>query len=131
MCEPSAWSRRHCGGDRQGGALSCIRRFVLHDGHRSGCRWRRGRGIRTPRRLTSATVFLGGGRSTSAMTAGLRLAGYRERVVVYDRHAEKLRTLRRESQVEVARDLKSALLRAETMIVAVRPDSVAEILDEI
>ena len=65
------------------------------------------------------------------MAAGLRLAGYEERIVVYDRNAEKLRALRRESRVEIARDLKSAVLQAEMLIVAVRPASVASILDEI
>jgi len=78
-----------------------------------------------------ATVFLGGGRITGALIAGLRLAGYRRAIVVHDRNAGKLRALRREFQVEVARDLKSAVERAETLIVAVRPDSVAELLDEI
>jgi pyrroline-5-carboxylate reductase len=80
--------------------------------------------------MRTNTVFLGGGRITGAMAAGLRLARYREKIVVYDRHPEKLRALRRESRVEIARDLKSALLRAELVIVAVRPASVAEILDE-
>jgi pyrroline-5-carboxylate reductase len=79
----------------------------------------------------NATVFLGGGRIASAMAAGLRRAGYRKTIVVYDRHPAKLRVLRRESRVETARDLKSAMLRAEMMIVAVRPASVAEILDEV
>lgn len=78
-----------------------------------------------------ATVFLGGGRITSALVAGLRLAGYKRGIVVYDRHPEKMRALRRETPVQIARDLKSALLRAEMLIVAVRPASVAEILDEI
>jgi pyrroline-5-carboxylate reductase len=80
---------------------------------------------------TGATVFLGGGRITSAITAGLRLAGYREKIVVYDRHPEKLRVMRRESRVEITRDLKSAILHAEMMIVAVRPDSVVKILEEV
>jgi pyrroline-5-carboxylate reductase len=78
-----------------------------------------------------ATVFLGGGRITGALIAGLRLAGYRRPIVVHDRNAGKLRALRREFRVEVARDLKSAVERAEMLIVAVRPDSVAELLDEI
>src|SRR5450755_4889356 len=60
-----------------------------------------------------ATVFLGGGRITSALVAGLRLAGYSGQIVVYDRNPEKLRALRREERVSVERDLKSALLRAE------------------
>jgi pyrroline-5-carboxylate reductase len=79
----------------------------------------------------NAIVFLGGGRITSAMIAGLYLAGYREKISVYDRNPGKLRVLRRESRVEIARDLKSALLHVEMAIIAVRPDSVAEILDEV
>ena len=78
-----------------------------------------------------AIVFLGGGRITSALAAGLRLAGYDREIVVYDRHMEKLRVLRRESRVEVARDLKSAAERAEILIIAVRPASVMELLDEV
>ena len=78
-----------------------------------------------------ATVFLGGGRITSALAAGLRLAGDERTIVVYDRHPEKLRALRRESRVEIARDVKSAVERAEMVIVAVRPGSVKEMLDEV
>lgn len=77
------------------------------------------------------TVFLGGGRITGALAAGLRLAGDRREIVVYDRHPEKVRALRRESRVEVARDLKSAIERAEMLIVAVRPRSVKEMLREV
>ena len=78
-----------------------------------------------------ATVFLGGGRITSALVAGLRLAGDERAVVVYDRNPEKLRALRRESRVEGVRELKSAVERAEMLIVAVRPASVAGILEEV
>lgn len=78
-----------------------------------------------------ATVFLGGGRITGALAAGLRLAGDDRRIVVYDRHPEKLRALRRESRVEIARDLTSAVGQAEMLIVAVRPGSVREMLDEV
>jgi pyrroline-5-carboxylate reductase len=78
-----------------------------------------------------ATVFLGGGRITSALVAGLRLAGNMQTIVVYDRHVEKLRALRRESRVEMARDLKSAVERAEMLILAVRPASVMQMLDEV
>jgi pyrroline-5-carboxylate reductase len=78
-----------------------------------------------------ATVFLGGGRITSALAAGVRLAKDRRSMVVYDRHAEKLRALKRESQVESARDLRSAVERAEILIVAVRPMSVKEMLEEV
>jgi pyrroline-5-carboxylate reductase len=78
-----------------------------------------------------AAVFLGGGRITSALVAGLRLAGYEREIVVYDRHPEKMRGLPREAPVQVARDLETALLQAEMLIVAVRPASVTGILDEI
>jgi pyrroline-5-carboxylate reductase len=83
-----------------------------------------------------AVVFLGGGRITGALIAGLRLAGDRRAIVVHDRNPGKVRALRREFGVEAARDLKSALLRAEALraemlIVAVRPGSVAELLEEI
>jgi pyrroline-5-carboxylate reductase len=78
-----------------------------------------------------AAVFLGGGRITGALVAGLRLSGYQREIVVYDRHGEKLRALRREARVEIARDLKSAVARAEMLIVAVRPRSVKEMLGEV
>jgi pyrroline-5-carboxylate reductase len=81
-------------------------------------------------------VFLGGGRITAALIAGLRLAGDQRPIVVHDRNPEKLRALQRELKVEAARDLKSALergdaWRAEMLIIAVRPGSVAELLEEI
>ena len=78
-----------------------------------------------------ATVLLGGGRITGALAAGLRLAGDEREIVVYDRHPEKVRALRRESRVEIARDLKSAVERAGLLIVAVRPASVKEMLREV
>jgi pyrroline-5-carboxylate reductase len=78
-----------------------------------------------------AVVFLGGGRITGALAAGLRLAGDQRKILVYDRHPEKLRALRRESRGEIARDLKSALDRADMLIVAVRPGSVKEALGEV
>ncbi|HEY6338268.1 MAG TPA: NAD(P)-binding domain-containing protein [Candidatus Sulfotelmatobacter sp.] len=78
-----------------------------------------------------ATVFLGGGRITSALIAGVRLAGYERPIMVHDHNAEKLRALRRGFHIEVAADLKSALARAETLILAVRPSSVADLLDEL
>lgn len=80
---------------------------------------------------TKATVFLGGGRITGALIAGLRLAGYDGRIIVHDRNPGKLRALRRESGIEVAVDLKSAVAQAEILIVAVRPLAVAEMLNEV
>jgi pyrroline-5-carboxylate reductase len=78
-----------------------------------------------------ATVFLGGGHITGAMAAGLRLAGFEGTIVVYDRHPEKLRALRRESRVQLARDLKSAVERAGMLVIAVRPGSVRGMLEEV
>ena len=85
----------------------------------------------TKTKVRSTAVFLGGGRITSALAAGLRLAGDERPMIVYDRHPEKLRALRRESQVETARDLKSAVERAEILVVAVRPSSVKVMLAEV
>ena len=85
----------------------------------------------TERKVQLATVFLGGGRITGALAAGLRLAGDKRAILVYDRHPEKLQALRRESRVEMARDLKSAIERAEMLIIAVRPSSVKEMLAEV
>ena len=85
----------------------------------------------TKTKVRLATVFLGGGRITGALAAGLRLAGDDRPIVVYDRHPEKLQALRRKSRVEMASDLKSAIERAEMLIVAVRPSSVKEMLAEV
>jgi pyrroline-5-carboxylate reductase len=81
--------------------------------------------------IRKAIFFLGAGRVTSALAGGLRLAGYKRPLIAYDRHPEKLRALKRESRVEISRDLKSGLERADILIVAVRPASVKEILSEI
>ena len=76
----------------------------------------------TPQRAqTKATVFLGGGRITSALIAGLRWSGYGGRIIVHDRNPEKLRALRREFRIESAGDVKSAVALADLLIVAVRP----------
>jgi len=80
---------------------------------------------------TKATVFLGGGRIAGALIAGLRLAGYDGRIIAHDHNGEKLRALRRESGIEIAGDLKSAVEQADMLIVAVRPLSVAGLLDEV
>jgi len=76
-------------------------------------------------------VFLGGGRITSALIAGLRLAKYGEFIVVHDRHSKKLQQLKRQYGVMVEADLSRAVASAQSLIVAVRPDSVRELLEEI
>jgi pyrroline-5-carboxylate reductase len=78
-----------------------------------------------------ATVFLGGGRITSALVAGLRLAKYAQPIVVHDRHSRKLQQLRRQYGVIVEPDLNRAVESARLLIIAVRPDSVRELLKEI
>lgn len=83
------------------------------------------------RTRANAAVFLGGGRITSALLAGLRLGGYRKPIVVHDRHASKLRELERQFHIEAAPDLKQALQRAGMLIIAVRPSSVTPLLREV
>jgi pyrroline-5-carboxylate reductase len=78
-----------------------------------------------------AVVFIGGGRITSALLAGLRLAGYDATIVVHDRHAGKLRGLRRQYEVTTEPDLRRAVDQARLLIIAVRPDSVRDLLREL
>jgi pyrroline-5-carboxylate reductase len=78
-----------------------------------------------------ATVFLGGGRITGALLAGLRLAGNKGTIVVHDRNAHKLRALQREHGVVVERDFRRAVEQAQFLIVAVRPDAVGNILKQV
>ncbi len=79
----------------------------------------------------NAIVFLGGGRITAALLTGLHLAGYHQPVVVHDRHAHKLRKLKGQHDVRVDPDLQRAVARARLLIVAVRPDSVRELLQQL
>jgi pyrroline-5-carboxylate reductase len=79
----------------------------------------------------SRVVFLGGGRITSAMLAGLRLAKHDYRLLVHDRNPGKLRDLKKRYAVEVEADLKRAVTQADILIVAVRPGSIRELLREI
>jgi pyrroline-5-carboxylate reductase len=76
----------------------------------------------------STIVFLGGGRITSAMVAGLRLKKTPHTFVVHDRNQGKLRDLSRQYAVAVDPNLQSAVRQADLLIVAVRPSSVAELL---
>ncbi|HET7442085.1 MAG TPA: NAD(P)-binding domain-containing protein [Terriglobales bacterium] len=76
-------------------------------------------------------VFLGGGRITSALMAGLRLAGYKQPIVVHDRNPAKLRQLRRRYRVKAEAELDRALAGADLLVIAVRPQSVSELLKRI
>jgi pyrroline-5-carboxylate reductase len=79
----------------------------------------------------SAIVFIGGGRITSALVAGLHRAEYREAIVVHDRNLKKLRALERDFGVAVEPDLQAAVATADMLIIAVRPVAVAEVLDAV
>lgn len=76
-------------------------------------------------------IFLGGGRITGALLAGLREVKSRQPAVVYDRHPEKLRQLKKKYGVVTETKLRSALARAGILVIAVRPVSVAGLLREI
>ncbi len=76
----------------------------------------------------STIVFLGGGRITSAMLAGLRLGKTAHRLVVHDRNPSKLRSLKKTYTVAVEPDLAQAVEQADALIIAVRPASVGELL---
>lgn len=77
------------------------------------------------------TVFLGGGRITGALLAGLRLAKYPGPLVVYDRHDEKTRRLQKLYGVTTERGLERAVAKAHLLIIAVRPASLDGLLQEI
>jgi pyrroline-5-carboxylate reductase len=79
----------------------------------------------------NTVVFLGGGRITGALLAGLRLANYDQPIVVHDRHPQKLRQLKLQYGVKVEPNLLRAVAQAHLLIIAVRPDSVRELLQQI
>jgi pyrroline-5-carboxylate reductase len=78
-----------------------------------------------------ATVFLGGGRITNALVAGLRLAKYDKPILVHDRNPGKLRKLKKQYGVAVEPSLQRAVEEARLLLIAVRPDSVSDLLLEI
>src|SRR5260370_39652590 len=71
----------------------------------------------------STVVFLGGGRITSAMLAGLRLAKTGHCLIVHDRNPSKLRDLKKRYAVAVEPDLNSAVKQAEALIRPGAPSS--------
>lgn len=77
------------------------------------------------------TVFLGAGRITSALVAGLRLAHYGQPIVVHDRHFKKLQPLKSQHGVVIETNLLRAVNSAHLLIIAVRPVSVHELLKQI
>ena len=78
-----------------------------------------------------AVAFLGGGRITNALVAGLRLAGHKVPIIVHDRNPQKLRALHRAHSVVVEPDLINAIRQACLLVIAVRPQSVQGLLDDI
>lgn len=80
---------------------------------------------------SNATVFLGGGRITGALLAGLRVARYDRPIVVHDRHHSKLRQLQRDYGVAIEPDLLRAVEQAHLLMIMVRPDGVRELLQQI
>ena len=78
-----------------------------------------------------ATVFLGGGRITGALIAGLRLAKYDKPIIVHDRNPDKLQQLKKQYGVAVEPNLHRAVEQARLLIIAVRPDSVSDLLRQI
>ena len=56
-----------------------------------------------------ATVFIGGGRITSALISGLRLSDYRAHILVHDRNLHKLQSLKKTYGVAVETDLAKAV----------------------
>jgi pyrroline-5-carboxylate reductase len=79
----------------------------------------------------SGLVFLGGGRITSALVAGLRRAGLGGKIVVHDRHPEKLRRLAREFGVTLEANLTRAMAVPGLLVIAVQPAAVRELLARI
>jgi len=73
-------------------------------------------------------VFLGGGRITSAMLAGLHLAKTKHHLVVHDCNPGKLRTLKKRHAIAVEPDLERAVSKADLLLIAVRPNSVVDLL---
>jgi pyrroline-5-carboxylate reductase len=78
-----------------------------------------------------AIVFLGGGRITNALVAGLRLAKYDKPIIVHDRNPGKLRQLKKQYGVAGEPSLQRAAEQARLLIIAVRPDSISDLLLEI
>lgn len=79
----------------------------------------------------TGTVFLGGGRITSALLAGLRTGGDQSQIIVHDRNPHKLRALKREFGIVPELDLIAAVSQARLLIIAVRPEAVAGVLEKL
>ena len=61
----------------------------------------------------------------------MRLAKYNKPIIVHDRNPGKLRQLKKQYAVAVEPDLHRAVEQARLLVIAVRPDSVRELLPQI
>jgi pyrroline-5-carboxylate reductase len=75
-------------------------------------------------------VFLGAGRITNALVTGLRLGGFDMPIVVHDHHSRNLKPFKKPG-VKVEPVLDRAVQQAEVLVIAVRPQSVFELLGNI
>ena len=85
---------------------------------------------RNREQLSSTIVFLGGGRITSAILAGLKVVGSRQRVVVHDHNKSKLKLLHRQYGIKIEPNLERAIVQGDLLFLAVRPDSVPSLLQD-
>lgn len=76
-------------------------------------------------------VFLGGGRITTALLGALKLSHAPYQSVVHDRSSRKMRQLQKTFGVRTEPNLQQAVAIADLLIVAVRPNSVDELLQQI
>ena len=79
------------------------------------------------RERQNSTVFLGGGRITSALVAGLQLAKYAKPIVVHDHNPQKLAKMKRAYGISGEPSLRRAVELADLLVLAVRPDSVSDV----
>jgi pyrroline-5-carboxylate reductase len=80
---------------------------------------------------TGTTLFIGGGSIGAAMISGLRLAKYAPPIAVHDRSAERMRLIQRKYRTSVESDLAEALRHARLIVLAVRPDAAADLLEDL
>lgn len=73
-------------------------------------------------------VIIGGGRITTALLAGWKLAHFKPSILVHDRNPGKLRQLKKTYGVQTDNDVTRAIEGAHLLIVAVRPSSVMDLL---
>lgn len=77
-----------------------------------------------------AIVFLGAGRITGALVAGLRVANFNKPIIIHDHHSRNLKPFEK-SGAKVEPVLHRAVQRARLLVIAVRPQSVVELLKQI